>query len=209
MSGARIFIVEDHPLFRGALEALIERDEKLEWSGSTSSAKGALQAIEDARPDIVLLDIDLGDISGIELCRQIIVSFPGVECVMVSANSSPDVVADAVAAGAAGYVVKTDPIATTVAAIRAVADGRSFLSPTVTGPLLEQMRKGPDPDPLSSLGASERRVTEELGKGATNAEIANRLGLQEQTVKNHVSSIFRKLGVRSRVEAILFLRDRT
>ena len=191
---------------RGAIRRLIERDPALTIAGEAASAEEALGELSPAEADVALLDIELPGMDGIELCRVLRKRDPDIACLMVSSRSDQGSVMASIEAGAAGFFVKTGGSGPLADAIKRVASGGSFLSPEIVGGVLDELRS-PSVYPLAALSSTERKVLDALADGLSNGEIAERLGLAVQTVKNDVSSILRKLGLRSRTEAALFRRS--
>ncbi|MCA1704183.1 MAG: PAS domain S-box protein [Actinobacteria bacterium] len=171
--------------------------------GIAATAKEALQSLEARQVDVALLDIRLGNDDGIALCREVRSLYPEVRCLIFTAMTGEEALVEAVLAGASGYVVKTAKSGELAEAIRRVAQGEQLLDAIATASLMDRLRRDQGPGP-STLTPQEERVLTLIGEGLTNREIAGSLFVAEQTIKNYVSNIFSKLGVKTRVEAALF-----
>jgi len=204
----RLIIVDDHPLFReGVLQALVEA-QNIEVIGQAGTGEEALQLIQDHMPDMVLLDITLPNENGLVVAQEISVAFPVVQIVMLTASEDEDDLVTALKAGAQGYIVKGVPSRELINAIRIVADGGTYVSPALAGPLLLEWSRPSEVDPLDDLTERERQILELVGGGLTNREIGQRLSLAEKTVKHYMTNILQKLHVRSRVEAALLAQKK-
>jgi DNA-binding NarL/FixJ family response regulator len=207
----RILVVDDHDLVRRGLRALLEGQDGLEVVGEAATAGMALVAVDEHRPDVVLLDVLLPDGSGIDVCRRLRERHPDVRVLFLTSSDDEQVLFDAIVAGAAGFLLKQSADTDVVSAVRQVAAGGSLLDPAVTERVLRRVRataRGEDPV-LAQLTPQELRVLELLTEGGTNREIAGQLGLAEKTVKNYVSAILGKLGMRRRTEAAVWFLGRT
>jgi two-component system, NarL family, response regulator DevR len=202
----KVFLVDDHEVVRRGLRELIEGQDDLEVVGEAGSAGMALAGITDANPDIAVLDIRLPDGDGVEVCREIRTNNPKVQCLMLTSFSDDEELFNAIMAGAAGFVLKQVRGNDLIDAIRRVAAGESLLDPSVTGRVLERLRRGTEEDErLATLTEQERKILELVAEGLTNRQIAERIHLAEKTVKNYVSSILSKLGMQRRTEAAVFM----
>jgi two-component system, NarL family, response regulator DevR len=202
----RVFLLDDHEVVREGVRSLLEASETIHVVGEASTCAEALARIPATRPDVAVLDVQLPDGTGVEVCREIRSSQPEVRCLMLTSFSDEEALFESVMAGAAGYVLKQVRGHDLVRTIQRVADGESLIDPQVTGRLLERLRH-PDAheDPrLASLTPLERRMLDLIADGLTNRQIANELLLAEKTVKNYVSSILLKLGMSRRTEAAVF-----
>jgi DNA-binding NarL/FixJ family response regulator len=201
--------VDDHELIRQGLRACVAQEGDLEVVGESGSASEALALIPAADPDVVVLDVRLPDGTGVEVCRQIRSAHPGIRVLMLTSFPDDSALMDSIVAGAAGYVMKATRGADLLHAVREVAAGRSLLDPAVTASVFRRLRRSAArDDPLDRLTAQERRVLDLIAEGLTNREIGERLYLSEQTVKNYVSSLLAKLGMRHRTQAALFASRR-
>jgi DNA-binding NarL/FixJ family response regulator len=201
----RVFLLDDHEVVRRGLRELIDSEEDLDVVGEAGSAGMALAGIASTHPDVAVLDVRLPDGNGVEVCREVRARDPRIAVLMLTSFSDDEALFDAIMAGAAGYVLKDVRGNDLISAIRNVAAGNSLLDPSVTGKVLERLRKGDEEDPrLASLSDQERRILELIAEGLTNRQIAERMHLAEKTVKNYVSNLLAKLGMHRRTEAAVF-----
>jgi two-component system, NarL family, response regulator DevR len=205
----RVLVVDDHEVVREGLRTLIAKQQGMSLVGEAASVKEAVETAARAKPDVVIMDVRLPDGSGVEACRTIREARPATGVIMLTSYADDEALFAAIIAGAAGYLLKDAKGQTVVDAVHAVAEGRSLLDPTVTGRVLERVRKGPDVDPgLASLTDQERKVLEHVAEGKTNREIGTVMYLSEKTVKNYVSRILDKLGLARRAEAAAYMAKR-
>ena len=201
-SRIRVFLLDDHEIVRRGVRELLSLEDDLEVVGEAGTADEALRRIPVAQPDVALLDVQLGEGSGIEVCRDIRSSHPEVRCLMLTSFTDDEAMIDSVIAGAAGYVLKQVRGNDIVESIRAVAAGRSLLDPAMAAQAIDRLRNGPEVDPrLASLTSQERRILVLLADGLTNRQIGEAMYLAEKTVKNYVSNLLAKLGMSRRTEA--------
>ncbi|MFB9309800.1 DNA-binding NarL/FixJ family response regulator [Agromyces hippuratus] len=206
----RVFLVDDHEIVRRGVAELLEREHDLEVVGEAPDARHALARIAALSPDVALLDVRLPDDDGIDLCREIRSRYPAVRCLMLTAYDDDDAAMAAVLAGASGYVLKTIAGGRLVEDVRAVAAGRSLLSPALISKLRPPATpaEGRDDPRFGSLNLRERQVLALIAEGLTNRQIGDRLSLAEKTVKNYVSGLLRKLGLERRTQAAAFEFER-
>lgn len=205
-----VVLVDDHHLFRRGLKRVLE-DAGLRVVAEAASGESSLAAVRAARPDVVVMDLNMPGMSGMEATRRLRAELP--ECAVLVLTVVADVteVVDALLAGAVGYVLKDAAPETIVAAIRAAHSGDAHLSPRVAAMLVERIRErganvSPAPDP--DLTGRELEVLARVAAGADNGQIATDLMISVNTVKNHVSSILRKLGVENRIQAAVWAVER-
>jgi DNA-binding NarL/FixJ family response regulator len=205
----RVMIVDDHEVVREGLRTLLGKQKTLSIVGEAATMKDAVETAARARPDVVIMDIRLPDGSGIEACRSIREARPQTGVIMLTSYADDEALFASIIAGASGYILKDAKSQTVLDAVSAVAQGRSLLDPTVTGKVLERVRKGPEEDPkLASLTEQERKVLGHVAEGKTNREIGEIMFLSEKTVKNYVSRILDKLGLARRAEAAAYMAKR-
>jgi DNA-binding NarL/FixJ family response regulator len=200
----RLLIVDDHEMVREGLIAMLQPEPDLEVVGQTGCGEAVAELVERARPDVVLLDARLPDVSGVEVCRRLGRSHPAVPVVILTTYTDGDLVQECLRAGARGYVVKDVERFALKESIRAVHRGQAVLAPQVAGQVIDRLRHPREADgPPPALNASQVAILRLISRGHSNREIAAEVHLSENTVKTHVQEIFRKLGVRNRVEAAI------
>jgi len=201
----KLLLVDDHTVFREGIGALLEMEDDIQVVGGASRGEEALRLAADLQPDVVLLDIAMPDMNGIEICQRLKRSLPNTAVLMLSAFDNEEEVTAALTVGASGYVVKTIDHQRLVEGIRAIARGEMLLSPTVAAKVVQQLdrtrqEKEREADALQALTPREREVFHLVARGCTNAEIAERLVLSEKTVKTHVRNISNKLNLSGKGE---------
>ena len=202
----RVFLLDDHEVVRHGIRNLLEDAGGFVVVGESDSAEEAKRRIPALRPDVAILDGQLPDGSGIDVCRQVRSQDPTIAALILTSFDDDEALFAAIMAGAAGYVLKQVRNSDLVETVRQVAAGRSMLDPAVTAQVLERVRNGPHADStLDRLAPHEQRILDLIGEGLTNRQIATTLGLTEKTVKNYVSSLLAKLGVESRTQAAIFV----
>lgn len=195
-------IVDDHEIVRRGIADVVAAAEGLEVVAEAATVADGIRRGELLKPQVALVDLQLPDGTGIDLIRALSQSSPDTRCIVLTSFDDDDAVAAGVEAGARAYVLKTVRGAEIVDVVRAVAAGRVLLDErTLT------RRRQANPDPTSSLTASESRVLDLVAKGMTNRDIATELGLAEKTVKNHVTSMLAKLGLSRRTQVIAWVAN--
>ena len=201
----RVFLLDDHEIVRRGIRDLVEVEDDIEVVGEAGSVAEALRRIPPARPQVAVLDVQLGDGSGIEVCRDIRSSHPEIHCLMLTSYADDEAMLDSVVAGAAGYVLKQIRGNELVESIRRAAAGQSLLDPAMTARVIERLRSGPAEDErLASLTPQERKILLLLADGLTNRQIGEQMFLAEKTIKNYVSNLLMKLGMKRRTEAAVY-----
>lgn len=203
----RLLIVDDHPLFRQGVRLFLESAPELELSGEAEGGETALDFLEEHEVDVVLLDLQMPGLDGIETTRRIISRWPDLRILILTSFGSWEKVYTALKSGAAGYILKDAQPEQLVAAIRAVASGGSYLDSHVAADLLQHVdnQGQPKPSQLSDpLSSRETEVLTLIARGLGNREIADALFVSEKTVKTHVANILQKLNVKSRTQAALY-----
>lgn len=195
----RALVVDDHALHREGVRRILKQHEDIEVVGETGSGEEAVAMVAELAPSVVLLDIQLPGINGIEAARQIHAIAPDVRVLMVTAHDDDEYVRGAVQAGAAGFLSKAASGRELVEAVRAVAAGGSVLEPG----MLARLVAGAPTLPVTPLSSREQEVLELLTSGLQNKQVATRLGISPRTVERHCDSIYAKLGVRTRTEAVV------
>ena len=209
MSTLRVLIVDDHPVFRGGMRRLLEAVPETEVAGEAATADEAVARAAALRPDVVLMDLHLQDGSGIDAARRIMAELPTAGVLVVTMFEDDYSVFTAMRAGARGYVLKDADEDELLRAIRAVADGQAIFSPAIARRLTDffaEPRPAAPAPAFPELSEREREVLALIAQGTGNAEIAERLFISPKTVRNHVTSIFAKLQVADRAEAIVRAR---
>jgi two-component system response regulator DevR len=206
----RVFLVDDHEVVRRGVAEVLEDDPGLVVAGEAGSVADALARVPAVRPDVVVLDMRLPDGDGAELCRALRRRMPGLRCLVLTSFTEPEAREAAIAAGAAGFLLKQVRGPALVAAVHTVASGGTLLE-EVPGPRARV--RPPTPaggDRLALLTDQERIVLRLIGEGLTNRQIGGRMGLAEKTVKNYTSHLLAKLGLERRTQAAILatqLRD--
>lgn len=204
----RLVIAEDETMTREMLARLLALEDDIEVVGTAADGQKALTVVRAQKPDVLLTDIGMPQVNGIELTEILRREMPEVGVVILTIYNDDERVFAAIKAGARGYVLKDSPPEDTVAAVRAVARGEALLNPLLVTRVLGEftrlsVQKAADNAVFAELTDREREVLAEIGKGRRNKEIADALFISEKTVKNHISNIFSKLEVNSRAEAAL------
>jgi DNA-binding NarL/FixJ family response regulator len=200
-----VVLVDDHAIVRHGLEQLLETTDDLRVVGSAADGEEAVEVVTRTRPDIVLMDLSMPRMDGIEATRRIMAVYPEVAIVVLTTFGEQRRVLDALDAGAVGYLLKqTDPEEILVA-LRSTAAGGAPLDPKAARVLLDARQR---PQATTDLTAREQEVLELVAKGLANKQIALRLGISERTVKAHLTQVFQSIGVTDRTQAALWARDR-
>lgn len=201
----RILLADDHPVVRDGLAAMLGTQPDFEVVGEAGSGEEAVTEAARLRPDLVLMDLEMPVLDGIEAIRQLRAADPAVQVLVLTAFDTDDRIVGAIQAGAQGYLLKGAPRAEIFTAIRTVSAGGALIPPVVASKLLRQVRAAEHPDALT---AREREVLGLVAAGLANQEIADRLSISERTVKFHVSSLLGKLGAKNRTQAVRLARER-
>ena len=204
----RIMLVDDHEVVRQGLRALLEAEEDLDVIAEAGDGSQAIDTARIHEPDVVVMDVRMPDMNGVEACRGIRDMRPETQVIMLTSYSDDEALFNSIMAGAAGFVLKQIRGSDLVDAIRQVGSGQSLLDPSVTKRVLERLRKSKydDTDPkLARLSPQEDRILDLVGQGMTNRQIAEQIHLSDKTVKNYVSSILSKLEVHRRSEAAAYV----
>jgi DNA-binding NarL/FixJ family response regulator len=203
----RILLVDDHHIVRQGIRSLLTRQPDMEIIGDTESGVQAVALVESLRPHILLADLKLSDLTGLEVTRQVRKNFPETRVIMLSMYGNVPHVAEALRSGAHGYVLKEADIGELVAAVRAVIKGRVYLSPAVDVAALEDYlchSESPALDPYESLTQREREVLLLVAQGLTSAEIAEHWVVSKRTVETHRANLMHKLDLHSHAELVRF-----
>ena len=204
----RVFLVDDHEIVRRGLADLIEFEPDLEVVGEADSVAEALVRIPRTPVDVAVLDVRLGDGNGVELCRELRSTMPELNCLMLTSYADDEALFDAIMAGASGFVLKRVLGIDLVDALRTVGAGGSLLDPRTTTALMNRIRRERAAhDPLGELTEQEHTVFDLIGEGLTNRQIGERMCLAEKTVKNYVSHVLNKLGMKRRTQAAVLATE--
>jgi DNA-binding NarL/FixJ family response regulator len=198
-----VLLVDDHPLVRAGLAGLLDATDDLHVVGEAADGATALAKVAELAPAVVLMDISMPGMDGIEATRQLFDDGYGGAVVMLTSFSDRARVVDALGAGAVGYLLKDSEPAQVLAAVRAAAGGHAPLDPRVAGALLPSRQREAGAD----LSAREREVLLLVAEGLANKQIGRRLGITERTVKVHLGNVFRRIGVADRTSAALWARE--
>jgi DNA-binding NarL/FixJ family response regulator len=204
----RVLIADDHPLFRRALKDLIASLPDMEVVGEAATGGAVLEQALAARPDVVVMDLKMPEVDGIEATRRLTDAIPEVAVLVLTMHEDDDSVFAAMRAGARGYLLKGAEQEEIVRAIEAVSSGQAIFGPGVAQRVVQYFSAGPasHPEPFPELTPREREVLELISSGESNAVIARRLRISSKTVSNHISVIFTKLQVADRAQAIVQAR---
>ena len=212
MNPVRLLIVDDHEVVRVGLRTLLSRVESFEVVGEASTADEALEQTRTLQPDVVLLDVRLGDESGFNACREIQKLERDVKVLVLTSFADDQVVVEAISAGADGYLLKEVNRDALISAIQKVASGQSVLDAAVTGRVfgkVQSLMQRPGGNKLALLSNQERKVLALVAEGKTNKEIAAVMGLSDKTVKNYFSNILDKLEMARRSQAAAYFVQQT
>jgi DNA-binding NarL/FixJ family response regulator len=208
VSGTRVLVADDQALVRRGFRMILETEADLEVVGEAADGEEAVLLVSQLRPDVVLMDVRMPGVDGIEATRRIAAGGDGPRVIMLTTFDMDEYVYDALRAGAAGFLLKDVPPEQLVDGIREVMSGDALLSPVIVRRMIETYldrpptaRQAPE---LSALTPREREILGLLGRGRSNAEIAAELVVSETTVKTHVGRVLMKLGLRDRVQAVVY-----
>jgi two-component system NarL family response regulator len=208
-----VLIADDHALFRRGLEMVLEEEDDIDLVGQASDGTEAVSVAGESLPDIVLMDIRMPKISGIEACRAIKDLAPSAKIVMLTISDEEEDLFEAIRAGASGYLLKDIPLDEVAEAVRSVHGGQSLINPSMAGKLLSEFatlakRDAEEEERVQHVAAPkltdrEMEVLKLVARGMNNRDIAKELFISENTVKNHVRNILEKLQIHSRMEAVM------
>lgn len=205
----RILLVDDHPLFREGVAHSLGAAAEFQIVGQASSGEEAIALAASLQPHLILLDISMPGMGGIQAAGAIAAAFPAIRIMMLTVSEDQESLLAALKSGAHGYVLKGVSAGDLRHIVRCVADGEAYVSPALAAELLLEFSRPPAPDNIAGLTQREAGVLELLSQGLTNREIGERLHLAEKTVKHHMTSILQKLHVRTRTEAALLAMRRS
>lgn len=207
MPQIRVLVVDDHEVVRTGLKAILEPEEDMEVVGQAASATEAIERVPRLVPDVVLMDVRMEGMSGIEACRLIKSAHPRTNVLMLTSFREEEAVMSSIMAGASGYLLKNTGRAGLLAAIRAAAAGQKLLDPSVTGKVMERLAglaAKEEERATEVISDQEKEVLGLVAQGLTNKEIADKLVISENTARNHVSNILGKLELSHRAQAAAY-----
>ena len=214
MTAIRVLVVDDHTLFRDGLSAILMNVSDIEVVGEAGTGREAVSQVEALAPDVVLMDINMPDLNGIEATQRVLSIKPNTGIIMLTMLEDNDSLFAAMCAGARGYILKGADKAEVLKTIRAVADGEALFGPAIAGRLTAffqnsngATQQNETVSPFPDLTDREREVLELIAQGENNQEIAQQLHISAKTVSNHISNIFNKLQVADRAQAIVKARQ--
>lgn len=205
-----IMIVDDHPLFREGLKSIIGRDQRYEIVDEAGSGQSALEKAEKIKPDLIMVDLSLPDMSGIQLTRKILAKLPQIKIIIVTMHSKVDYMAEAFQAGATGFVVKESAAEGLLKGIETVLKGDYFLDSAVSTQVVETLKKLPGKETkindavYGTLTAREQEILRLLAEGLSAKDIARKLFISPKTVENHRANLMNKLDLHSTIELVRY-----
>ncbi|MGI6703800.1 MAG: response regulator [Clostridia bacterium] len=211
MGAIRLVVVDDHAIVRQGLIKLIEMNEEFRVVAEGSNGREAIELVDAHRPDIVLMDLNMPDMDGIEACRRITNCGTATKVIALTVCEDIDMITQALAAGAKGYILKNTDLESLTRIIKGVFEGKAYIDPSVTTGLIDRYTNYARQAQTRDASPLSERETEVLGlvaAGKTNREIAEELFISEKTVKNHITSILRKLDAADRTEACVVAMKR-
>ncbi len=200
----KVIICDDQATVRDGLVMLLKLEPDIEIVGTPEDGAEAVEMVADKKPDLILMDLKMPIMNGVEATRQIVAKYPDVKVLVLTTYADDEWVFDAIQAGASGYLLKDTPREELIRAVRGTVTGKTYVDPSVAGKVLEQVSsRQTQPTTLitSKLTQREAEVLRLIARGLSNADIADRLSLSDGTVRNHVSAILSKLGVSDRTQA--------
>jgi DNA-binding NarL/FixJ family response regulator len=216
MMKTRIILIDDHKLFREGIKRILDFEEEFEVVAEGSDGEEALALVQQHKPDVVLMDINMPNVNGVEATRRLIEAYPNTKVIILSIHDDENYVMHALQTGAMGYLLKEMDADALVEAVKVVAEGGSYLHPKVTHNLVREYRRlasgeQSEPEkqkqevcmPFHLLTRRECEVLQLLADGKSNKAIADALYISEKTVKNHVSNILQKMNVNDRTQAVV------
>jgi DNA-binding NarL/FixJ family response regulator len=209
-----VLVADDQELVRVGLRKILESDTRITVAGEATDGREAVSASAHLRPDVVLMDIRMPVLDGIEATRRIVKTQPRTRVLILTTFGRDSYVYDALHAGASGFMLKDAPPEEIIAAVRIIANGDALLAPSVTRSVIEEFTRRPaalapaqPPPALAELTPREREILDLLARGLSNPEICRRLFISEATTKTHVAHILQKLDLRDRIQAVIYAYD--
>jgi DNA-binding NarL/FixJ family response regulator len=201
-----VLVADDHGIVREGLRRLLEDEQDIKVSGEARDGREVLEQVQAERPEVVVLDINMPHLGGLETLQRLRAKHPDVKVILLSVHGDAPFIQSAISLGADGYVLKNGRAAEIVTAIRAVTKGGSYFSPVVAREIVEQLRtpREHSHDPFSVLSTREREVLHLIADGLSAKEVATQLNISTKTVEAHRTSLMRKLGVRKATELVRY-----
>jgi len=205
----RVLIADDDHLMRAGLVELLTVDDNIQVIGQASTGREAVAAARRLNPDVILMDVRMPDMDGITATRELVSAAPHMKVLILTTFEQDDYVFGALRAGASGFLLKRTRPEDLIAAVHTIADGESMLSPSVTRRVIDRLAQQPVPELgdntlLAELTPREREVLDLMARGMSNREIAAALAVEESTIRTHVKRVLSKLGLRDRIQAVIF-----
>jgi DNA-binding NarL/FixJ family response regulator len=201
----RILLCDDHTILRDGMRNLLNSEPDLEVAGEAADGAQAIEQVRELRPDVVVMDINMPGLNGVDAVERLTAEFPDLRILILTMYNHDEYLFRTIRAGARGYLLKDSPVSEVIDAIRKVMTGASVLHPELTDRLVASYRQGKDKEQESGekLSPREQEMLAALVQGLANKQIAEQLFISETTVKLHISNLYRKLGVKSRSQAII------
>ena len=205
MNKIKVLLIDDHAIMRDGIRAILSLHDDIDLVGEASEGQEAIEKTRELSPDVVIMDVAMPDMDGIEATRRIRKESPNVKIIMLTQYDNKEYVLSAIKAGAAGYVPKRALGSELISAVRAVNRGESFLYPSAAAALIDEYRRqAKTADPYEQLTPREREILKLIAEGHTSREIADKLFISLKTVTGHRTKIMEKLGLRNRTELFKF-----
>lgn len=204
MEQIRVLIADDHPLIREGVRKILDLEPAIAVVGEASDGEECIRVAREKKPDVILMDINMPRLNGIEATRILKQELPGTAIVILTIHEDERYLLQLIQAGCSGYILKDVDASRLIEAVHAAAQGKAVIHPALTAKVFAELKKQKRHRPAVQLTNRELEILSFLVKGSSNTEIAHRLFISEKTVKNHLTSIFRKLGVADRTQAVVY-----
>ena len=211
MNKVKVLLVDDHELVREGIKMILEKERDFEVVGEATDGRKALAALQEVTPDVILMDISMPNLNGFEAIFQIKRSYPDAKILVLTVHTNEEYVYKSLKAGALGYLVKDSAVSELVGAVKAISEGKSYLSPSVSKGLVDRLTNptemATESSPYELLTPREREILQLIGEGKNYQQIADTLNISYKTVENHRANIAEKLGVRERAQIVRYAID--